>query len=223
MARRTFSDFQLLTTPTTGDFIVGYNQSGTTETRIRLNNLSGLIKNSVSYDFWQSYSDAGVLYSVPPGATRGPSSFAPYIWTIPPWSTMQTIIMIGAGGGGGSGRVGEFGSISSGGAGGGSGAVGTYQTQIPGGTVIEVLPGSGGSGGSGVGFSGIQNGNPGTAGSMTRVLLQSSGITLMHNSDGGRGGGGNGGLNSFSPTGGTGAAAFSVSVLGTSVAGAGGC
>jgi hypothetical protein len=46
MSRVTFSDFQLTTTPTTGDFLVGYNQAGTAETRIRVSTLASLVSSS---------------------------------------------------------------------------------------------------------------------------------------------------------------------------------
>ena len=45
MANKTFKDFNLITTPVSGDYLIGYNANGTAEYRITMANFVGYLNN----------------------------------------------------------------------------------------------------------------------------------------------------------------------------------
>ncbi|MFZ2205616.1 MAG: hypothetical protein WAV23_03420 [Minisyncoccia bacterium] len=161
----------------------------------------------------------GVLLICPPTFTFGSITFATpgtYSWSIPSNVTTATFKVWGGGGGGGAGSASGL-ITGAGGAGGGGGAY--YSTTIPvtEGETISIIVGSGGAAGSRVSQS---IGNPGAAGTVSKVTRVSNGVIIALGNGGG--GGGGAGVPTYSGTTLTGLPAPASAGVGGSFSGLGG-
>jgi hypothetical protein len=137
-----------------------------------------------------------------PAAATGSSGS--YTFTIPAAAKAVEFFAIGAGGGGGSGRRGAAGTARFGGGGGGSGGVMILTRSVAelASRTVSIVLGAGGAGGAAV-TANDTNGNPGTNGVDTTLVI--SGVTLFAS----RGGFGSGGTAAAGSGGSGGAALFS--------------
>jgi len=137
-----------------------------------------------------------------PAAATGSSGS--YTFTIPAEAKTVEFFAIGAGGGGGSGRRGAAGTARFGGGGGGSGGVMILTRSVAelASRTVSIGLGAGGAGGAAV-TANDTNGNPGTNGVDTTLVI--SGVTLFAS----RGGFGSGGTAAAGSGGSGGAALFS--------------